>query len=196
MIPFPKKKYNIIYADPPWPIKIISRKVRPKQLDMPYSTMSYKDIMELPVKSLCDEEECNLFLWTTQKWLPYAFAVMHSYGFSYNCTITWNKTYGFTPFSFMWSTEFLLYGQLKNKWRKQPGIGKFKTCFEHKPLGHSVKPHLFREIIENFCGYKPRIELFARERVKGWDAWGNEVCDFSNDINYEDKKIRKQKRIF
>jgi N6-adenosine-specific RNA methylase IME4 len=21
----------------------------------------------------------------------------------------------------------------------------------------------------------PRIELFARDRVEGWDAWGNEV---------------------
>jgi len=41
MIPFPNKKYQIIYADPPWNIKLISRKVRPTQLDMPYKTMSF-----------------------------------------------------------------------------------------------------------------------------------------------------------
>ena len=26
-------------------------------------------------------------------------------------------------------------------------------------------------------GNLPRIELFAREKVEGWDAWGNEVPD-------------------
>jgi N6-adenosine-specific RNA methylase IME4 len=176
------KKYQIIYADPPWPIKIISRQVRPNQKDMPYKTMSYKEICDLPVKKICDEDEAHLFLWTTQKWLPKAFKVMDDWGFQYNCTITWDKTYGFTPFSFMWSTEFLLYGQLKNKWKRPIGVGKYKTCFTYKPLGHSVKPDNFREMIVDFCGDKPRIELFARERVnlfgsnlEGWDVWGNEV---------------------
>lgn len=183
-----QKKYQIIYADPPWAINIISHKVRPNQLDMPYERMTYEQICSLNVKSLADEE-CNLFLWTTQKWLPRAFQVMDSWGFSYNCTITWNKTYGFTPFSFMWSTEYLLYGQLKNKWVRQPGIGKYKTCFEHKPIGHSVKPNLFREVIKGFCGDKPAIELFARQKTEGWDVWGNEVesdIDF-NGLNKETK---------
>jgi len=176
------KKYQIIYCDPPWPIKIISRQVRPKQLDMPYKTMTLEDICNLPIQSIADDKECSLFLWTTHKYLPKAFEVMDRWGFSYNCTITWNKTYGFTPFSFMWSTEFLLYGQLKNKWVRQPGVGKFKTCFEHKPLGHSIKPDLFRKVIKGFCGKdKPAIELFARKeeslfnKFDGWDVWGNEV---------------------
>jgi len=75
----------------------------------------------------------------------------------------------------MWSTEFLLYGQLKNKWKRQPGIGKFKTCYEHKPIGHSVKPGFFRDVITGFCGDKPRIELFARQQVAGWDCWGDQI---------------------
>lgn len=175
MIPFPDKKYQIIYADPPWPIKIISRQVRPKQLDMPYEVMSYDAICNLPVENIADDIECNLFLWTTHKWIPKAFNVMESWGFKYNCTITWNKTYGFTPFSFMWSTEFLLYGQLKNKWVRQPGIGKYKTCYEHKPIGHSLKPDLFRDLTKNFCGNKKAIELFARKKTDGWDSWGDEI---------------------
>lgn len=169
------KKYKIIYADPPWPIKIISRRVRPKQLDMPYKIMTLEDICKLPVRSIADDNECSLFLWTTHKYLPKAFQVMEAWGFSYNCTLTWNKTYGFTPFSFMWSTEFILYGQLKDKWVRQPGIGKYKTCFEHKPIGHSVKPQLFRDVVKGFCGDKPAIELFARQKTAGWDVWGNEV---------------------
>ena len=182
------KKYQVIYADPPWPIKIISRNVRPKQLDMPYKIMTLDDIRNLPIKNIADEHECNLFIWTTQKYLPHTFSVMESWGFSYNCTITWDKTYGFTPFSFMWSTEFLLYGQLKNKWVRQPGIGKFKTCYSHKPIGHSKKPDIFRQMIKEFCGEKRRIELFARkepllfDKYEGWDVWGNEV---DSNINLE-----------
>ena len=170
-----KKKYQIIYADPPWGIKIMSRRVRPKQLVMPYPTMTYEGICSLPIQSICDSEHCHLFLWTTQKFLPKAFKVMDDWGFGYNCTLTWDKTYGFTPYSFMWSTEFLLYGQLKKKWKNPIGIGKFKTCFMEKPRKHSQKPEIAREIIKGFCGDLPRIELFARQKTEGWDVWGNEV---------------------
>lgn len=31
------------------------------------------------------------------------------------------------------------------------------------------------ERIEQLVGDVPKIELFAREEIKGWDCWGNEV---------------------
>ena len=46
------------------------------------------------------------------------------------------------------------------------------------PIGkHSAKPPEVRDRIVELCGDLPRIELFARERVLGWDSWGNEVED-------------------
>lgn len=168
------KKYQIIYADPPWPITIISRKVRPKQLDMPYKRMKLEDIKQLPVQTLVDPTGCHLFLWTTHKYLPKAFEVMDSWGFNYHCCLTWDKTYGFTPFSFMWSTEFCLYGQLKGKWIRPARIG-LKTLITEKPTRHSSKPKLMYGLIELFCGDLPRIELFARNTRLGWDSWGDEV---------------------
>lgn len=39
---------------------------------------------------------------------------------------------------------------------------------------HSRKPDEMRKMIET-VSYEPRIELFARERWKGWDACGNEI---------------------
>lgn len=43
---------------------------------------------------------------------------------------------------------------------------------------HSKKPDEIRDRIVALLGDLPRIELFARQRSKGWDAWGNEVqCD-------------------
>ena len=43
--------------------------------------------------------------------------------------------------------------------------------------GHSKKPDIVRDKIIDLCGNIPRIELFARDKIKGWDAWGNEVPD-------------------
>lgn len=40
---------------------------------------------------------------------------------------------------------------------------------------HSAKPPIFRELIENLMGHLPRIELFARGKIDGWDTWGNET---------------------
>ena len=40
---------------------------------------------------------------------------------------------------------------------------------------HSRKPDCIRDRIVELCGDLPRIELFARETVKGWDSWGNEL---------------------
>jgi N6-adenosine-specific RNA methylase IME4 len=45
---------------------------------------------------------------------------------------------------------------------------------------HSRKPDIVRERIVALCGDVPRAELFARETVPGWSAWGNEVrSDFA-----------------
>jgi N6-adenosine-specific RNA methylase IME4 len=173
------KKYQIIYADPPWNVSQFSRIVRPSQKPHPYPKMSLEDIKKLPVKNIADPNGCHLFLWTTHKWLPKSFEVIEAWGFKYHCVITWDKTFGFTPFSFMWSTEFCLYGQLKKKWIRPNKFG-IKTIFSEKPTKHSRKPKIMRFIIEEYCGKLPRIELFAREKTPGWDVWGNEV---ESDIN-------------
>jgi len=40
---------------------------------------------------------------------------------------------------------------------------------------HSRKPPVFRDLIVELLGDRPRIELFARERWPGWAAWGFEA---------------------
>jgi N6-adenosine-specific RNA methylase IME4 len=42
-------------------------------------------------------------------------------------------------------------------------------------MEHSKKPPEIRERIVKLCGDIPRIELFARQQVEGWDALGNEI---------------------
>ena len=166
------KKYNIIYADPPWKMKKIERKVRPNQHGFDYPTMELEDIKNLPIKNICSENSV-CFLWTTQSYLPKAFEVMESWGFKYQRTITWDKMNGMCLFGFHNRTEFLLFGY-KGKIDMFPKRKALPTMLQYssKQLRHSEKPKEIRELIEVFGENK--IELFARQHADRWDCWGNE----------------------
>ena len=174
-IPFPNKKYQIIYADPPWDVKKILRKVRPnQQAPLDYPTMSLEQIKALPVKNISDDNAC-LFLWTTHAYLPKAFDVMTSWGFKYQRAITWDKQNGMCLFGFHHRTEFLLFGY-RGKIEMYPKRKAFPTMIQAKSEKHSSKPQIFRDLISTFG--ETKIELFARIKTEGWDVWGNEVeCD-------------------
>ena len=49
--------------------------------------------------------------------------------------------------------------------------------------GHSAKPAVFRDLVER-VGQHPRLELFGRQRQRGWVVWGNEIeaALFSEDV--------------
>ena len=79
MIPFPDKKYSVIYADPPWSYK--DRGCTGNAADH-YPTMSVNEICSLPVKDI-SEDKCVLFLWATYPLLKEAFQVIESWGFEY-----------------------------------------------------------------------------------------------------------------
>jgi len=168
---FPKKKYDTIYVDPPWPTKKIQRKVRPNQVKMDYPVMSIAEITAMPIRDIA-EDNSVLFLWTTQAFLPYSFDIMKDWGFRYQRAIAWNKGNGMCLFGFHHITEFLLFGYM-GKIEMYPRRKAFPTDISEKSHRHSGKPHVFRQWIEPF-GEK-RIELFARETVSGWDSWGNEI---------------------
>ena len=165
------KKYQIIYADPPWPVKKILRDCRPNQVEMDYPVMSVDDIKALPVVNIANDN-ASLWLWTTHKFLPMSFEVMTAWGFKYQRTITWDKQNGLCLFGFHHRTEFLLFG-----WRGSiamyPRRKAFPTIVQAKSSRHSAKPQIFRDLIMPFGD--TRIELFARESTPGWDVWGNEV---------------------
>lgn len=170
------KKYQIIYADPPWSYgKWHSNLHRPNSKDkpLPYPSMSVEDICSLPIEDISDIN-CELYLWTTQKYLPDAFRVIKSWGFEYKQTLTWCKKPRaglggqFTP-----TTEFLLLAR-KGKKPKSKRILTTWFLVKRPHNNHSKKPDFFREMIEEVT-IAPRIELFARQKTEGWDVWGNEV---------------------
>lgn len=174
MIEFPDKKYSIIYADPPW-----DQKRGPDwnsngpSNPLPYNTMNIDEIIAMPVRNIASSN-AHLYLWVTNKYIRESYDVAKAWGFSPSCMLTWCKPrHGIgIGGTFVQTTEHMLFcrrGTLKAARRLDT------TWFEHKRLKHSEKPSMFREMIVNISGDLPRIELFARQRHPGWDAWGNEV---------------------
>ena len=170
------KKYDIIYADPPW--RYNNRRCN-GACENHYETMKIKDICDLPVKNLCSDN-CVMFLWTTYPMLQEAFKLIESWGFKY-------KTIGFQWIKQNKSGNGYFFGL--GRWTR----GNSERCLiatKGKPKrinnsvsqlivspiqSHSKKPDETREKIVELMGVLSRIELFARQSTKGWDVWGNEV---------------------
>jgi N6-adenosine-specific RNA methylase IME4 len=172
-------KYKTIVIDPPWKYGSWGKSKashRPNDFTrpMPYSTMTLDEIKNLPVKMLADDN-CELYLWTTQKYLAEAIGILKAWGFKHCTTITWCKKPMGTGQGGVYcpTTEFLLHGRIG----KMPKVKRidstwFLTKREHN--AHSRKPEFFQDMIEA-VSVAPRLEMFARRKRVGWDVWGNEV---------------------
>ena len=184
------KKYKIIYADPAWSYK---RKVGAGIADEVYPTMKLDDIKALPIKELA-HKDCLLFIWVTFPMLLEGLSVIDAWGFKYKTLgFSWIKTNQRQDLA---QTTFLPMQSIDTFF----GIGHYtksncELCLIGRkgdpiivdnsvssvlisPLrGHSRKPDEARDNIVKLCGDVPRVELFARQRHEGWDAWGNEIED-------------------
>jgi len=170
------KKYQIIYADPPWSYDSGFLK---RNWDGKYNQMKLQQIKDLQISEIADKD-CVLFLWATFPKLKQAFEVMEAWGFKYrSVAFTWIKknkkadslTWGM-GFWTRANAEICLLGIKGKPKRKRADI---HSVVISKIQEHSRKPDEVRKRIVKLLGDIPRIELFARERVEGWDVWGNEV---------------------
>ena len=174
MIPLPKKKYDIIYADPPYPIRWIgSSSIGTKHID--YPTMPISELCLLPVKDIAND--CSkLFVWSSNSFLPEILGMVKHWGFTYDKLWTWCKKTGAGGHPRN-ATEHLIEasrGALKSIGRNER---PFNNWFEAKKGIHSEKPELARDIIDYCYPKASKIELFARRRLlkDNWSFWGNEI---------------------
>lgn len=170
----PKSIYRTIVLDPPWLIDKISRRVRPNQKKMDYTTMTLEEIKNFSLKKFVSSDGAHIYLWTTQKHLQDAFEVLDAWGVKYQCLLTWIKNVGITPFSWMYSTEFVLFGRIGHLDLIRKGI---RTDFQAKVREHSRKPNEFYEIVKR-ASPDPRIDIFSREKREGFDSYGYETNKF------------------
>ncbi len=177
------KKYQIIYADPPWGSNSQFGRDKNKGNGQHYPLMTLQDIKDLPIRELADEN-CILFLWVVDTQLFDAGEVIKEWGFTYKTVgFTWAKetVAGKDHFGVgMWTRknpEMCLIATKGKIKRLNAGIRQLQR---YKVREHSRKPDEFRHEIVKLVGDLPKIELFARQKTEGWDVWGNEV---ESDIN-------------
>lgn len=179
------KKYQIIYADPPWQYEDKAL-AGLRGAICKYSVMRIGDISNLRVSEIADSS-CSLFLWVTMPKLNEVLSVIEKWGFHYKTVaFTWIKTNKNTMGYFMgmgrWTranAELCLLATRGTPSRVDAGISQLVVS---DVMEHSHKPAIVRERIVQLMGDLPRIELFARRKVEGWDCWGNEV---ESDITLE-----------
>ncbi len=192
---WPTGKYGAILADPPWHFqswmngrwkgdgKIFTPAKAPE-----YHTMSVEQIAALPVNDLA-ADDCVLFCWGIWVMLPKVLEIVEAWGFEYKtCAFNWIKADVKQIEMFKQSED----GQLGlGYWvRQNSEFCLLATRGKPKRLNadvrqaiieprreHSRKPRGVHERIERLVA-GPYVELFARARRSGWDAWGNELDKF------------------
>ena len=184
------KKYQIIYADPPWSYD--DKMVGHMGAEGVYNTQGLEWIKSLRVNDI-SESNAVLFLWAVSPLLPEAFEVIKKWGFKYKtiafCWSKINKQGKEVCNLGRWTMGNIELCLLATKGRPHRKSKNIKQLVVAPRTSHSKKPQEVRKRIVELMGDLPRIELFARgkrekdlfgnNKFDGWDVWGNEV---ENDI--------------
>lgn len=173
---FPDKKYSIIYAD--LPLTYTDKALAGNRgAGCKYDLMTDEELLELPVDTIADKD-CILFLWATWPKIFEFKNFIKAWGFEYKTVaFLWIKKFS-TGKNFMgmgnWTrsnSEIVLLATKGKPKRIDAGISQI---IESIPKEHSKKPNIVRTEILKLVGDLPRIELFPRTLVHGWDVWGND----------------------
>ena len=192
---WPTGKYAAILADPPWlfeslwggrPRKIGNNYHPSRAIERHYDLQTDDEIGALPVGDLA-ADDCVLFLWTCWPILQRSFAILDAWRFTYKtCAFSWMKADPYrlfaddkTPFAGLgyWTranTEPCLLATRGKPKRLNADVRQGIIAPRRE---HSRKPDGIHERIERLVA-GPYLELFARQRRKGWTTWGNELDKF------------------
>ena len=175
-----EKKYDMIYADPPWKFLTYSDKGKGRSAEKHYPTMSKDAIEQLPISKISAKNSV-LFLWVTAPCFEQGLELIKAWGYTYKTVaFTWVKLNKKNGKLFMgmgyYTRANAEYCLLATKGKVLERKSKAVPSAVVTPIErHSKKPDVVRERIVALFGDRPRIELFARQHADGWDCWGNEV---------------------
>ena len=145
--------------------------------------MSLEEIAGWVTEHVEFADDSILWLWTTHRFLPDAFALVDGWGFQQKVTVTWVKTdrsgekqrFGVGRW-LRSSSEFCIMAV-----KGSPQIQlTSQTTVVHGPLReHSRKPDEFYEMVDSLCLGARRVDVFSREPRPGWDQVGVEPNKFA-----------------
>ncbi len=185
----PNRKYDIIYADPPWDyggkmqydkssIKTINtgfeKNVFISAANFKYPTVKLSDLKKLDVQSI-SEDNCILFMWTTGPQMANSIELGEAWGFEYKTVaFVWDKQVHNPGRYTLSQTEFVLAFK-KGKFPTPRGARNIKQLVSVHRGEHSEKPEIVIDGITKMFPAQKKIELFARRNYIDWDNWGLEI---------------------
>ena len=191
----PPKKFNIIYADPPWDYNgklqfdksskdaesiNLSKKIFISSATFKYPTLKTSELMKLPVQEIANDN-CLLFMWTSNPHLAQAIELAKAWGFEYRTVaFVWDKM-NHNPGQYTLSNCELCLVFKRGKIPTPRGARNIQQLVRSPRKEHSEKPIEVMKAIEKMFPTQERIELFARKKMEGWDAWGLDVIEKSNE---------------
>lgn len=195
-------KYNIIYIDPPWDY---NRKVG-QGCTTKYNRMTNQDIYNLPINDIA-ADNCALICWFTFPKLSEGVKAIESWGFTIKTVfVTWIKTnknsntpfFGVGTYTKSNAEVCMLCSKgniadllpprrttVDSSYNGKLRDDTISSVLLHKRLEHSEKPNEVRNMISRMFSDVPKIEVFARHRVSGWDSigYGVDSMDILESLN-------------
>jgi N6-adenosine-specific RNA methylase IME4 len=170
----PVGKFDVIVIDPPWQMERIALDCNPNETRLlPYPTMTLEQIEQLDHVEKYAAKDCHVFLWTTNRYLKFAFPILEKWGVEHSCTFVWHKNRGPKPIGGPQSNcEFCLYGRVGSP--VFVDTKQFATCFEADAKKHSEKPEAFYEMLRRVAAGR-RLDCFNRRKIEGFVGLGNEA---------------------
>lgn len=176
--------FEVILADPPWWFS-------PRRGGRIRDVRDHYEVAKLPTmkawaphfEALAGGGPAVLLMWATKSHLAGAVELMKAWGFPFSTVfLVWVKTTRAGglfkgPGAYLGSNaEYLLLGQRKGHRAVAPAKALVSPdVIATRRLPHSTKPPEARALVEACFGPRPRVEVFARQRVPGWHAIGLEV---------------------
>ena len=185
----PDKKYQVIYADPPWDYggkmqydktvmketnEGFEKKIFLSAAEFKYPTVKLRDLKKLDVSSISDDN-CILFMWTTGPQMANSIELGKAWGFEYKTVaFVWDKMVHNPGRYTLSQTEFVLAFK-RGKFPQPRGARNIRQMVTVHRSEHSVKPVEVIDGITKMFPEQMKIELFARNNYIGWDNWGLEI---------------------
>lgn len=187
----PNKKFDIIYADPPWHYNgklqfdkssaskkniDLSRKIFISSAIFQYPTLKINELKNIPIHTIA-KNDCLLFMWTSNPHLSQAVEVGEAWGFEYKTVaFVWDKM-NHNPGQYTLSNCELCLVFKRGRIPKPRGARNIQQLIRVPRGKHSEKPIEVLQKIEQMFPSQKRIELFARRKNKNWAVWGLDVFD-------------------
>jgi N6-adenosine-specific RNA methylase IME4 len=171
--------------DPPWTERGGGRVKRGAQRH--YKVMGKTRIRDAVLGSSLwlPAKHAHLYCWVTNNHLEHGLWLLKQLGFRYVTNLDWPKDrFGLGQY-FRGAHELCLFAvrgrgmhrSVMTKRRNLPTspLGTIPHVRDEEgKLLHSGKPAYYRRLME-LRTRGPRVEFFARERHRGWDAWGDQL---------------------